>query len=194
MDFLPEITGGTEFSVMGLVLYTIWKEVVGVWKKRLTSQKKDAASLRDESIDRTLTEVAKYLKILTNKENKEITKDQAEVVMDHLLTSKMYRIIKHVHITLKENHVSENRDLIDSRLDVFFETLNDTIANKLNKFNYNGQSLFMIYSSIFVVEVKDLVKTIIFNSKIEPGDVYQRVNKLLEEKFNSYRINFNNKL
>lgn len=177
-----------------ICLYVLGKEVAAYFKTRAASRKKDAESLRQQSIDETLKKVGEYLKILADKQNKEITRDQAETVVISLIKEKAFEVSRHILFTLEDNNIDSNKRSVKDRLKMFFDTLGDSLVNKLGRFSYKESSLLLIYDPILISEMEDMVTDFILSDKRNEPKAYSTLMKLVDNKFNSIKGKLINKL
>lgn len=183
----------TDLPIWGLVIYTLYKDIrqmiTNHIAKKSEVQRKDAESLRYDKIDRTLDSIDRLLLILVDKEKKEITYDQTEIVVRYGFANCKIKIMESITNSLKSPvNKEELKYFILNNLVLNNETVVMHLINDLNKFYYNKLPIGLYVPKTFEDEIESCILTVFGNDitnlqdkKVYHGDLY----KALQSFFNN---------
>lgn len=188
------ITGLKNAPIWLLLIVWLYRDLRESLRKRIENTAKTAENSRMEYFVSTLGKLEKYLELLTERHSKEVSKEQVEVIVIVLFESTLLRIFKTIAQTIKENHLKANKEAIQDRLDMFFETQREDMFNKLNKFTYHGSSLItLIDDTGFMSMIRDTVYIHIFDKELDQN-IHGQLLKILEGQMTNIRTKLFSKL
>ena len=172
-----------------IVLKEVYIEVKSFKGKKIEASKITASSMNQKRIQETLdnqTEilrnVSSYLQIIAKQYNENLTRSQAEIVLDMYYNSTCNNIIKFVAPVIKE--ISENLNdkepkeihlykkiNITERISRYFRNIKDSTSNILGKFKFVDKTLSIIISNEFFIELEDQIIELIFSTGEKDEDI-----------------------
>lgn len=182
-------------GVWGLLGYTFYKDVkTGVQTyfknkndiatKIATTQQKDAESLRQQRIDRTLVNIEDFLKIIIAQNQKQVTEDQARIILKGALTVARLDITVYVATLLA---AEDDTALTINHISRQIETSYTNMTYDLSKFTFKDMPLPTFITRNFIEDVGSLIYERIFTQyfNAEVRRSHSALQKLLQEYFNS---------
>ena len=137
-------------------------------------------------------DISKYLKIATDQFNDEITKNQANIIIDKFISLMCTKTILYGLEIINRNNVKTQQREIRSKVDLYINNMYENKKNLLSEFKYNKKCLSTLIDYEKSDEISNEVIDIILKGK--SGEVlvsyctntFQGINIDAKQKLNTY--------
>lgn len=141
-----------------------------------------------------IVELLNYLKIVSKKYTEEITKNQAELVINKFLSVVKLKVTEFTFDIIKSNNLADRREKTYNKLLNYVNVLYKVDKSNFQSFIYNHKSLSDSMNCEWIKEITDIIIDKIYDKDLTKDNKTKQIKISINLKFNDIQSCFYNNI